>query len=332
MKSCPRRWDALISRFATPLTVAVLLSVAAACGCSTARHAKPSEAPSPPGMAAEIGEPAGVSDFELEASPKRDALPEAPVLAASVSKHLFGGIPARLQGDNPEVLVNTGYAVGYSESAKDPLWAAYHLDLKKGTHQGTRPKVKFATDDRTTAKVKDGDYKPRSGEFDRGHMAPDHAILKFYGVDAALETFTMSNVCPQNACLNEETWEAWEKEVADVYTAEVQEVWVITGPIFRDHPDHVDPVGVAVPDAFFSIVVHLDAGQPRILCVKMAQGVQGKHLLSEFVVGLDEVENATGFNFFPNLTPAQKAQATVTDAHWQTGANLIPTFHCRLAH
>jgi len=93
---------------------------------------------------------------------------------------------------------------------------------------------------------------------------------------------------PQGACLNEETWEAWEKEVADVYTSEVNEVWVITGPIFGQNPDHVAPVGVAIPEAFFSVVVHVDNGQPRIFCVKMAQGVKGTHVLNEYASGPDE--------------------------------------------
>lgn len=278
--------------------------------------------------------PTGIEepDFGMEASPARENLPVAAVTDAAAAKHVFAGVPKLSGGgEELEVLVNTGYAVGYSESRRDPLWSAYHLNLAGGTHTGKRPKVKFATDNRTTARVKDGDYSSRSNEFDRGHMTPDHAILKFYGTNAAIETFTMSNVCPQNACLNEETWEAWEKVVADGYTSTLNEVWVVTGPVFGTNPDHVGPHDVAIPESFYSVVVHKDGGSPRILCVIMQQNVHGTHTLQEFVRPLSEVENLTGLDFFPGLTTQQKAQATVTDAHWALGSQLTPTFHCRIS-
>ena len=59
-------------------------------------------------------------------------------------------------------------------------------------------------DERTAARVSHDDYKPGTDRFDRGHMAPNHAIATRYGREAQLETFLMSNVCPQAA-----DWRLW---------------------------------------------------------------------------------------------------------------------------
>ena len=57
----------------------------------------------------------------------------------------------------------------------------------------------------------------RSG-FDRGHLTPNAAVADPYGRVAQLETFLLSNVCPQAPHLNRGAWERLER-VSEAQTA-----------------------------------------------------------------------------------------------------------------
>src|SRR5439155_25109146 len=135
-----------------------------------------------------------------------------------------------------EVLANEDFTVGYSETRKDPLWVAYHLFRVNNPQRDARPS--FHTDTRTQARVATRCYV-NSG-FDRGHNAPNYAIDTRYGADAQNDTFLMSNISPQAPCLNEETWEAFEKVEANDYANAFGNIWTITGPIFDAQPAGID--------------------------------------------------------------------------------------------
>jgi endonuclease G len=248
---------------------------------------------------------------------------------------VYAGFPdGNATNDSYEILINAGYVVGYSDSREDHLWAAYHLSTNSPAHHDPRPKEKFATDNRTKAKIPQKAYKPASREYDLGHMAPNHAIDEFFGSKAQQETFKMSNVCPQAACLNEETWAGLESEIADKLTKKYGEVWAIDGPIFGTNSARVEPSGVEIPIAFFYVIVWEDNGQPRMLGVVLDQTVSGKHELGEFVRPIDEIEKETGLNFFPNL-PAITKETIYSEnagAYWPLDDTLKTGFTCRLNH
>jgi len=241
---------------------------------------------------------------------------EAPAPHSSQSK-CYAGNP--LPTSAYRLLTNTGYDVGYSEEHKDPLWAAYHLVASQMTKTaGPRPK-RFSVDNRTEAKIKHEDYaqaEPRL--YDRGHMAPNHAIAVAFGQAAQKETFRMSNVCPQRSTLNQQTWEALEHRIADEYSESFEELWVIVGPIFRGSVQRLNQKA-EIPDAFFMIVVDEDDGQLRALAVIMDQTVTGQHPLSDFVVSIDDIEAATGLDFMAGLTdPVEDAlEASTADSDWR---------------
>jgi endonuclease G len=186
--------------------------------------------------------------------------------------------------------------VGYEEARKNPGWVAYRLF--KVENPETHPRLtRFTTDERTTAKVKHEDYA-RSG-YDRGHMAPNHAIDICYGREAQLETFLMSNICPQKPKLNRGVWERLEEtELTDA--GRLEEVWVIDGPIYDDSSATLAS-GVAVPARFFKILLDEEAGQPRMLAFIMPQEVKGDEQLTVFLVSVDLVEHLTGLDFFSDL-------------------------------
>ncbi len=144
---------------------------------------------------------------------------------------IFGGEPKSVTAGQVKTLDNIGYVVGYSESRKNPLWAAYRCFGIEDSVTHSRPS-RFKVDKRTEAKISHDDYT--DSNYSRGHMAPNLAIDICYGKEAQLETFVMSNVCPQKGSLNGGRWKSLERKIAKKWANELETVWVICGPIFGE--------------------------------------------------------------------------------------------------
>ncbi|MFH1021807.1 MAG: DNA/RNA non-specific endonuclease [Planctomycetota bacterium] len=194
-----------------------------------------------------------------------------------------------------ETLTNTGYVVGYDNTRKDPAWVAFCHRTASSQHI-PRPE-KFMVDNRTTAKVASENYT-RSG-YDRGHMAPNYAIGICFGPKAQMETFLMSNICPQKPDCNRKTWKRLEEKVVE-YGRRFQEVWEITGPVFGSHPGRLRG-GVEIPEAFYKILLNEDGGKIRVMAFVVPQSVTGTEPLERFLTRVDKTEKETGLDFFWEL-------------------------------
>jgi endonuclease G, mitochondrial len=223
---------------------------------------------------------------------------------------LFGGAPKPLDDRlGPiEVLKNRAYIAGYSEARKNPLWVAYRVFRNPHPFDLPRPTGGFITDTRTSARVKDADFA-RTG-YDRGHMAPNSAIARGYGPEAQVETFLLSNICPQAPDLNREVWEKLETR-EKLFADHFDEVWVIDGPIFGDLNGHETPhlaSGIAVPEAFYKIMVDENEGRPRVLAVIIPQTVTKDRLPQEFVTSIQEIQKETHLDFLWKLPAAEQQE------------------------
>lgn len=213
--------------------------------------------------------------------------------------HAYGGAPRAAGFPHAvRVLVNTGYVAGYCEALENPVWAAYRVaDLDKPKPAGERP-GSFETDQRTAARVPSSAYT-NSG-YDRGHLAPNHAIATRYGAEAQRETFLMSNVVPQRHALNAGVWKEMEMKIATSYPGRFGEVWVLAGPVFGPSPSRL-PNGTAVPEAFFMIVVDESDGRVRAQAFMFPQETPAGADAERFLVAIDEVERRTGLDFLAEL-------------------------------
>lgn len=215
---------------------------------------------------------------------------------------VFGGLPRA--SEPVTILRNTAYLSGYSETRKDPLWVTYHVIHMANPFHLDRPKGNFVTDLRTRARTTHEDFT--GSGFDRGHMAPNSAIARCFGATAQNETFLLSNICPQAPSLNQKVWE--HLEVAELSYADKQgEVFVTDGPIFADQNGGATRKlrsGIAVPSAFYKILVEQTAGRPRAFAVIMPQTVKGTELPGQFLTSIREIEKETGIDFMPDLPPA----------------------------
>lgn len=221
-----------------------------------------------------------------------------------------GGAPA---GGNVTILVNSAYAVGYSEDLKVPLWAVYRLGNKRAD---TIPKwerpPRFEVDYRTTARISHEDYvRNYDGvTWDRGHMVPNAAMEHQYGQLAQLETYLMSNIIPQTSQLNQGLWQDLEEEIRekisqdDTSGKEVHDVWVICGPVFATQPVARWPAGIAVPTHCFMIVAYRQgySGTVKAAGFLFPQKPAAGSTIQDHAVSIRTIETQTGLNFFPELT------------------------------
>lgn len=250
-------------------------------------------------------------------------------------QHAYAGHPLSPAAAEVTLLENIGFALGYCEARKDPLWVSYRL-AGAATHEAGKRPSRFKVDERTRARVahedyKQADYQQDPHAYDRGHMAPNHAISTRYGREAQLETFYMTNICPQQKRLNQQTWEALEKTIADVWARELEEVWVSVGPIFGAEPRRLNGAAT-IPDAFYALVLDEDdARGPRVLALVLGQEVSGAQTLGSFTTTVDAVEAATGLDFYPDLPDVleEALEAAAADDRWGTDRVLAPTHRGR---
>lgn len=214
--------------------------------------------------------------------------------------YVYAG-PPRMKGwlfdHSAHVFKNPGYVVGYDESSRNPSWVGYRVFTVDDLESGKRPS-RFKVDERTFAQVRHDDYKGTG--YDRGHMAPNYAIATRYGRQAQIGTFLMSNIAPQKPELNRGPWKDVEMSVARFYGQSCAEVWVVTGPIYGKEVERLES-GVAIPEAFYKIIVDEKDGKLRALAFIFSQESKRRQWPRRQLVSIDTVEQFSGLDFFQKL-------------------------------
>lgn len=208
-----------------------------------------------------------------------------------------------------QVLMNDYYAVGYSDSLRNPLWVCYRLGNSNSSEwkarKWERPN-RFLADSRTETKI-DHDAYTSSG-YDRGHMAPNSSFGFQYGQMAQYQTYFMSNISPQTPSLNRGVWKTLESDIAELSQSdkknkEVHDVYVTTGPIFDPNQMVTMDSGVVIPMAFYKIVAFRRGylGTVKAAAFIIPQNPDSKKPI-DYTVTIDEIELATGLDFFSTLS------------------------------
>lgn len=229
-------------------------------------------------------------------------------LAPGDKSIVYGGLPRVVNEEvdgGVRVLKNRGYIVGYSDTLRNPRWAAYRVqDLSRLPVPPARPE-KFEVDRRTAARVTSDVYS--GSGYDRGHMAPNYAIATRYGTAAQRETFLMSNITPQRHTLNAGLWKELETKIATSYPARYGEVWVLVGPVFGAKPPQLRG-GVAVPEAFFMIVIDENEGRLRTLAFLVPQDAPADADPGRYLTTIAEIQRRTGLDFLSEIEDEAERQ------------------------
>ena len=192
-----------------------------------------------------------------------------------------------------------GYALGHSAQAREPLWSAEHM-----TPQGAQAALtakRFGSfhveklippADRS----KPADY--RCSIYDKGHMTP---VGDFGDKAEEADTFSMANMVPQNAALNEGLWAGIEGALLKA-AASGQEFYIVTGPGFGINPSKLND-RVTIPSSTWKAVYSPSGGwAATYLAANDASG----HLRAASVA---ELASLSGFDPMPGVPAAIKAVA-----------------------
>jgi endonuclease G len=208
-----------------------------------------------------------------------------------------------------------------------PEWVSYELRKKPdglGSNPQGRPSSWITDDVLHTAEVAPNDASYKHSGLSRGHMCMRSHAWRL-GADADWNTHTVLNACPQQQRMNGGAWLALENKTgawADKYDA----VWIICGPvIFNGKPSSWigddGEVPVAVPDAFFKIVVKdaFNGGLDVLAFIFPMEGGDdygsSNADITPYLTSVDVIEALTGLDFLTNVdddveTQVEKITAT----------------------
>lgn len=238
------------------------------------------------------------------------------------SVHVELGTPADLDPSDDYLLIKPQYALSYSKVRNVANWVSWELNA---SYFGDVPryKGKFITD----TSLPDGFYRARHEDYvgtgyDRGHMVRSEERTRTPDDNKA--TFLLTNILPQFHDLNAGPWLRLEERCQELAQKGNHELFVMAGGVFGKRPQTIGR-DVAVPDAFFKIVVVLGKGQragdvddqARVIAVMMPNttGIMANDW-GQYRTTVDEIEKRTGYDF---LTRVPEAVQTVLEARIDDG-------------
>ena len=203
--------------------------------------------------------------------------------------------PAPLSSVPEQLLVRTAYVASYNKDTKIPNWVAWHLTADHT--DGTVKRLGGFHEDREVPVPRATPKDYRGSGWSRGHMCP--AGDNKWDADAMYESFSLVNVCPQDAKLNSGLWNSLEMDCRK-WARKYGDVYIVCGPVFmkRQH-DTIGDNQVYVPEAFFKVVLCLQ-GRPKALGV-IVRNNDGQKKRDLYYNTVDQIERITGLDFFPLL-------------------------------
>ncbi len=199
--------------------------------------------------------------------------------------------------DRPEqILHRYAYTVSYNKDKKIPNWVAWKLTKKHTNGQLKRNSSNAFREDTEVASPRAtlNDYK-KSG-WSRGHMYP--AGDAKWSKQAMYESFLLTNICPQNMDLNGGSWEKIES-LSRQWAKKFGEIYIVCGPVLGKNHKSIGKNNVAVPDAFFKVILCMTP-EPKAIGF-ICENTSTKLKTEKYVRTVDEIEQITGIDFFPFL-------------------------------
>lgn len=188
-----------------------------------------------------------------------------------------------------------GMTVSFNSDHHIPNWVAWELTATET--EGDIPRANnFVNDTDVTGCPDPWDYS-YSG-YDRGHMAPAGDMK--WDSQAMQQSFMLTNICPQAKSLNTGAWKRLEEKCRQRAVAD-SAIVIVCGPVLTDSiREHIGDTRVSVPKRFFKVVLSPYTNPPRAIGFIMPNA-SFKGGMQVAAVSIDEVEAATGHDFFASL-------------------------------
>lgn len=204
-------------------------------------------------------------------------------------------------GTPEQLLKRMAYTASYNGERLTPNWVGWVLTAAHTDGSFERKGHKFMEDQEVPApRATYADIREGECGYQRGHICP--AGDNKWSFQAQKEAFLMTNICPQNGDLNQRDWKYLEEACRD-WAKRYERIYIVAGPIFRSkRPKTVGSNGVSVPDAFFKVVLRLGENSSDTKAIGFIyENRKGHHNMAHYVRSVDEVEAATGLDFFYQL-------------------------------
>ena len=215
-----------------------------------------------------------------------------------------------------------------------PDWVAYELRRNPSPKGKANPRPsRWSTDsDLHSRGIAPDDSSYRNSGYSRGHMCMKSHAGRI-SAKADRETHTVLNACPQLQGMNGGVWLAIEN-LTGQWADDFGSVWIVTGPVFLKMPcDWIgDPgeIPVAVPDAFFKIVIRDGGDDLQVLAFLVPMHGDRNHRrqtadATPYLTSVDIVESLTGLDFLSSLPSDQESilEQSIATRLWETPAKGI---------
>ena len=228
-------------------------------------------------------------------------------------------IPVSSHFVDEQILSRKAYTTSYNCNTKCPNWVAWHLTSEHTDGPFPRKGVPYYSNDGivegigyvTQETCRNGYFvdleakEPRQQLSDwtrdynmsHGHMCP--AGDNKWDRAAMNQSFLLTNMCPQDEKLNGGGWKKLE-EKCRTWANQYGGIYIVAGPIFNEPITRTLGEGkIAVPDAFFKVVLCLD-GTPKAIGF-LYKNDSSSQPIKDCVCSVDSIEELTGFDFFYSL-------------------------------
>ncbi|MEL6656810.1 MAG: DNA/RNA non-specific endonuclease [Bacteroidota bacterium] len=202
--------------------------------------------------------------------------------------------------DGSQVYHYKNYSLSYNEDYEQADWVAYILTRDELRQPWSERVDNFRPD----PAIRSGSATPndyRGSGYDRGHMVP--AADMAFDAAAMDETFLMSNISPQSRNFNQGIWRELEELTRD-WAKKFGRLYVVSGPVLSEDPKgYIGRANnVAVPSAYFKVLLDLDDPEQKAIAFLLDNEVNYEPLY-KFTTSVDEIEELTGIDFFPDFMP-----------------------------
>ena len=211
-----------------------------------------------------------------------------------ISNGLFAQLELPKYDADDTIIKHRGYTLSYNPKYKQANWVAYLLTKDETVKRFQRGEY-FAPDPMIPGTDFSIDYQ-KSG-YDRGHLAP--AADMGYSMETMVQSFFYSNMSPQLPRFNRGVWKKLEMQVRN-WAVEYDSLYVVTGPIFDSVMPTIGPHRVAVPKAYYKVLLQKRNGN-WVGNGFILPNSNTKVDFKDYAISIDKVEEITGLDFFWGL-------------------------------
>lgn len=210
-----------------------------------------------------------------------------------------------------QIVKHKAFELSYNETHEQADWVFYLLtrEFVNGTTGRTND---FRPDpDVTLCSAAMEDYT--GSGYDRGHLCP--AADMRINEEIQSETFFMSNVSPQVPAFDQGIWRKLEEQ-ARAWVRKHDSIWVATGPVLKNGLKKIGRrTKISVPDSYYKILFSPQDGGHMIGFLLPNDECIG-NTYDDFIVSVDDIESATGINFFPNIKNEDLLESKIGTMTW----------------